>query len=125
MMFLSVGLNWSGVQSVIWVGMAIDNARKMPLSKAFHHAFKGEKAVYHGQDICHCVPCRFDGWQQKGENQLPDDFHAAQNTIEAVAGKVHRQISPEYSNSSWLNDLNHRLTPMNSPPLVPPPRSFV
>ncbi|MDP7012065.1 MAG: hypothetical protein QF685_11885 [Verrucomicrobiota bacterium] len=122
---LCFGMNWSGVQLTVWTAMTVDNARKMSFKEAFKHALNGEKVIYSEEDSCICIPCRFVKWKHEEENQLPDELPVGQYSLEGVAGKIHRHLSPGYISSNLLSDLNHRLTPINSPPLSPPPRPFV
>jgi len=121
---LCLGLNWSGVQLTVWTGMTVDNARKMSFNEAFKHALNGEKILF-DEDSCACVPCRFIKWKHEEENQLPDELHVGQYSLEGVAEKMYRHLRSGYTGFSLLSDLNHCLTPMNSPPLSPPPRPFV
>ncbi len=121
---LCFGLNWSGVQLTVWTAMTVDNASKMPFKEAFKHALNGERVVVK-EGSCICVPCRFVKWKHEEENQVPDELTVGQYSLEGVAGKIHRHLSPGYTGFSLLSYLNHQLTPINSPPLSPPPRPFV
>jgi len=121
---LCFGLNWSGVQFTVWTAMTIDNSRNIPFKEAFKHALNGEKVVVEG-DSCLCVPCRFVKWKHEEESQLPDEIVVGQYSLEGVVGKMHRHLSARSTGFSLLSDLSHRLTPINSPPLSPPPRPFV
>ena len=110
----------------IWAALAIDNARVTSITEAFNHAFKGEKVVYFDEDSCACVTCRLVNWQHQKGNEMPEELYSANNySIEGVAAKLYRHISPGYSASFCLSDFNHRLTSMNSPPQSPPPQAFV
>ena len=121
---LCFGLNWSGVQLTVWTAMTVDNARNLPFKEAFKHALNGEKVVIE-EESCICVPCRFMKWKHEEENQLPDELYVGQYSLEGVAGKIHRHLQPGYTGFSLLSYLNHRSTPINSPPLSPPPQPFV
>ncbi len=121
---LCFGLNWSGVQLTIWTAMTLDNTRNVTFKEAFKHALNGEKVVVE-EGSCFCVPCRFVKWKHEEESQLPDEIVVGQYSLEGLVGKIHRHLSAGYTGFSLLSDLNHRLTPINSPPLSPPPRPFV
>ncbi len=126
LVILCLGLNWSGAQMTIWAALAIDNARVTSITEAFNHAFKGEKVVYFDEDSCACVTCRLVNWQHQKGNQMPEELYSSNNySIEGVAAKLYRHISPGYSASFCLSDFDHRLTSMNSPPSSPPPQTFV
>jgi hypothetical protein len=63
----SLGLHWAFLQSVAWVGMAVDHAATLPLGEAVSAALDGQH------------PCRLCRFVQAGQAQENEEAKASPN----------------------------------------------
>ena len=66
-----IGLNWTALQLVAWLGMTMTNARTMDLPIALERAMSGEQS---------CVVCRFANYQHDSNTESP--WNSSQSAFE-------------------------------------------
>ena len=109
---LSIGLHWGLLQSVAWVGMVVNYSRDGSFGEALEKTFDGKHP---------CVLCKAIAEGKKSEKK-PE------------SGPVTKKLEFSYSRTLFifcapthfwkLAALDERPDSANSPPPVPPPKSF-
>lgn len=109
-LILAVGGHWAFLQSVAWVGMAIDYSQDAPLLEALQKTFSGE----HPCKLCKVVD---QGKKEerkqavfKVETKL--EFLSLQSCLTVFAPVVEEPTAPEFLSFDFREN----------PPPVPPPR---
>ena len=124
LLVVGLGLNWGGFQLGVWAASCLDDVSQFTFDAAFKHSLAGSGLSQDDQD-CLCVSCQLT--ESKDDDQEDINEVLALVTFLTQAGLFSPQFNLYFEPvDNWLmDDFNHRLTSMNSPPQSPPPQAFV
>ena len=105
-----IGLNWTALQLVAWVGMTITNARTMDLSAAAEKATEGRQV---------CVVCRLLSQGKKTESDSLWRFHYV-SEVKAVFEDNQFVLNPMQGFKICVGSFVCPVTDIDLPPTPPP-----
>jgi hypothetical protein len=107
---LSLGLHWSLLQSVAWVGMVVNYSHDGSFGEALEKTFDGKHP---------CTLCKAIAAGKKSEKQ-PESGPVAKKLEFSYSRTVFVFCPPTHFRE--LGRLDERTDPLNGPPPVPPPK---
>lgn len=109
-LFLSIGLQWAGLQSAAWVGMVVSYSRQVNFGTAIEMTFDGA----HPCNLCKAV--------KKGqETQTGKNTRPTMQKFNLIVTVVDR-IFFEHGSMKVAGEPVRVLSNLHSPPPTPPPR---